>query len=127
VVRSDPSNPADFGRVYIPGDRRLIEMAESILSDIDGGETKIEIITQSSSRGSIRGEREQSAFEVLSTEGSHGGVSDIAGTTASSELVQLAQQYIDRNGLESTSADSLAMLAASNPELAATLKEPNDD
>jgi len=127
VVRSDPGNgSADYGRVYLVSDRRLISMAESIMDDIDYGPADMIIITpdRPQSPADLYGQRStDGSFETLATEGDVAGVSDITGTSATADLVRLAQRYIDTNGLTNTTAESLALLAADNDRLLQSLRE----
>jgi hypothetical protein len=84
VVRSDPANVDDQGRVYLPADRRLLEMAREITNEVDFLPPPMIIETDppGERRVSVRGETgtERVEFEVLRTSGEQGGIFDTSGT-----------------------------------------------
>jgi hypothetical protein len=123
VVRIDPTNVDDHGRVYIPGDPRLVEMARKITAEADGllpAPIVIEIdqtpLVYSGGKRLSSGE-----FAALGSIGEEGRVIDSQGREASAELVACARRFIEIEGLTGTDAQSLAMAALDSPQLHATL------
>jgi hypothetical protein len=121
VVRTDTANVEDHGRVYIPADPRLIEMARQVTHQVDLLPPPMVIVTDPSpvERVHILGEETQprGEFETLGTVGRQGGVFDTSGREAEAVLVACARLFIEREGLTGTDPESLAMAAAEKPEL----------
>jgi hypothetical protein len=122
VVRVDPRNVDDHGRVYIPGDPRLVELARRLTSEAEVLPAPITIdvdrvpITHTGSASTSRGE-----FEPLRSVGEQGRVADTEGREASAELVECARLFIEREQLTGTDPASLAMAALESEELRAML------
>ena len=113
VVRSDPRNEDDCGRVYVPADERLLRMAEQVTDTPHLLPPPLRIEVDAMPRGPVpiegEGERETGTFEVLSTVGSQGAVFSTDGRRVDRELVDLARMFIAAQGLDNTDAESLAM------------------
>jgi hypothetical protein len=126
VVRTDPRNVDDHGRVYMPADPTLVDMATTITAEVDLLPPPMTIVTDASRRSkiTIRAGEEVSRqeFQAVASVGERGGASDTAGRTADPELVALAAEYIRRNNLSATDPVSLALAATETPELRAALE-----
>ncbi|HZR82573.1 MAG TPA: DEAD/DEAH box helicase family protein [Candidatus Binatia bacterium] len=126
VVRSDASNGDDHGRVYIPADPTLLEMATTITEEVSLLPPPIVIVTDSSPtrRINISAGKSLSEFVALRSEGTDGSSSDTSGHWAPQKLVAAARRYIARRGLsEKTDPYSLALAALDNPKLRAALED----
>lgn len=120
VVRTDPANVDDHGRVYIPADPRLLKMASEILHEVDLLPPPITFETdqaQTASRITNNEGTERSEFETLETVGEQGGIFDTQGRSADALLIECARLFIKREGLTGTDPESLAMAAADAPRL----------
>lgn len=121
VVRTDPANVDDHGRVYIPADPRLLEMSRHITDRVDLLPPSIVIVTDASVPESvrIRDDRvsQRVSFETLQTVGEQGGALDTSGRYAEPVLVACAELFIKREKLVGTDAHSLAIAAADASEL----------
>ncbi|MBE5469513.1 DEAD/DEAH box helicase family protein [Mycobacteroides abscessus] len=119
VVRTDPANVDDHGRVYFPADGRLIDMARKVTDQPDLLPPPLVIITDPAPEPNYLRRRTNSGeAEVVSSIGEQGGVFDTAGREAESELVVCARRFIELHGLTGTDAESLAIAAAETPALA---------
>jgi len=131
VVRTDPTNRDDHGRVYLPGDAKLIAMAAEITDSADILPPPIVIYTEGRpiQRVAVTGapQSDRVQFETLGTMGATGSVFDTAGRSATSVLVACARRFIEREGLRGTDAESLALAAAENAALRAALLELADE
>jgi superfamily II DNA or RNA helicase len=122
VVRIDPTNVDDHGRVYFPGDPRLVEMARKVTAETELLPVPVVIeidkaaAIHTSSRRAARGE-----FEALRSVGEHGRVIDSGGREASAELVACARLFIEIERLTGTDPESLAMAALESAQLRAIL------
>lgn len=120
VVRTDPMNGDDHGRVYIPADRRLVEMARQVTDDPDLLPAPVTIVMDQQVQGvpsaADRSSR-RAEFETLGTVGQQGGVFDTSGRSVNAILVDCARLFIRREGLTGTDPESLAIAAADVPEL----------
>lgn len=121
VVRTDSANVDDHGRVYIPADPSLLEMARHITENADLLPPPIVIITDGESAlrvgsengtGQVRG-----SFETLGTVGTQGGAFDTSGREAQAVLIACARLFIERERLTGTDPESLALAANDAPEL----------
>jgi superfamily II DNA or RNA helicase len=124
VVRTDPANVGDHGRVYLPADPRLLEMAHQVTETVHLLPPPIVLVTDGTgaTRVMIEGEDgERVPFETLETVGEQGGVFDTDGHEAGAHLVECARLFIEREGLTGTDPESLAIAAAEAPELRAAL------
>lgn len=123
VVRIDPTNVDDHGRVYIPGDPRLIEMAQQVTVETEVLPAPIIIETDPppTSREGKNAATPRGEFEALSSVGEQGRVIDSEGREASPELVACARLYIETEGLTGTDPESLAMAALASDQLRAAL------
>lgn len=124
VVRTDVNNEDDHGRVYIPGDPRLIEMALSIQREVGSLKPPIEIDLDTPVRAApqLRGELgENPTWTTVGTDGEKGSAFDTNQRFADSALIEAAQAFIDAEGLTGTSAESLALLASENDGLRSKL------
>jgi superfamily II DNA or RNA helicase len=127
VVRSDPANVDDQGRVYIPADPRLLQMAREITNEVDLLprpmiiETEPPGVCHISVRDDATTNRVE--FEVLRTSGEQGGIFDTSGNLADAALVNRARRFIRVHKLTGTDAESLALLARQRPALLAQLLE----
>ncbi|MGI8808341.1 MAG: DEAD/DEAH box helicase family protein [Acidimicrobiales bacterium] len=121
VVRTDPANLEDHGRVYMPADARLIEMAHQVTRQVDLLPPPIVIVNEPSpvERVRILGDEadQRVPFETLGTLGRQGDVFDTSGREAEAMLVACARLFIEREGLTGTDPESLAMAAVEKPEL----------
>jgi superfamily II DNA or RNA helicase len=130
VVRSDPANKDDHGRVYLPADRRLLEMARQITNEVDilPPPMIIEMDPPGQHRVSMRETGiKRVPFEVLGTSGEQGAIFDTSGNLADSALVNQARRFIRMNKLTGTDAESLALLARQKPALLAQLRDCGED
>jgi hypothetical protein len=121
VVRVDPRNQDDHGRVYIPADERLVLMAEHVTDAPRLLPPPLRIEVDPLPRGPVpiegEGGSEAGAFEVISTVGSQGAVFNTDGQRVGRELVELAKMFIAAQGLDNTDAESLAMASPDSPAL----------
>jgi superfamily II DNA or RNA helicase len=124
VVRSDPTNAKDDGRVYIAADPRLLEMARAITDEVKLLPPPIVIVTDSPPRpvaivdesAVTRGE-----FEVLGVTAAQGAAFDTSDTRTDATLIKRARRFIRVHGLSGTDPESLALLAQHKPALLAQL------
>lgn len=121
VVRVDPRNDNDHGRVYIPADERLLRMAEQVTDTPHFLPPSLRIEVDSPARGPVlietKAERETGIFEVLSTVGAQGAVFGTDGRRADRELVELAKLFIAAQGVVNTDPESLALASLDSPSL----------
>lgn len=121
VVRNDPANLDDHGRVYIPADPRLTAMARQVTDQVDllPPAMVIQVDGDRASRqpAGADGGRPAEPPDTLATIGEQGDAFDTAGRTAEAVLVACARAFIDREGLTGTDPESLALAAAGQPEL----------
>ena len=124
VVRTDTSNHDDHGRVYLPGDPRLTAMAAAIQDEVRSLKPSIEIDLDTSiyTAPKLRGRMDRSpAWTTIGTEGETGSVFDTQDRFADTALIDAAKRFIEVEGLTSTSAETLALLATENAKLRAKL------
>jgi superfamily II DNA or RNA helicase len=121
VVRTDPANVDDHGRVYIPADPTLIEMARQVTDDVDLLPPPMVITTDLRPRGQVRvideDDADRVSFETLETVGELGEAFDTSGREADRLLIECARLFIEREGLSNTDPESLALIAAETPAL----------
>ncbi len=120
VVRTDPANVDDHGRVYLPADHRLLEMAKEVTDQLNLLPPPLTIVTESALGGAVRiqgDDPDQAAFETLETVGTQGAAFDTAGREAERLLIECARLFIEREGLVGTDPESLALAAAETPAL----------
>jgi superfamily II DNA or RNA helicase len=121
VVRTDPANVDDHGRVYIPADGRLIDMARQVTDEPDLLPPPIVIFTDDEQAIRLwRSDTEtggEGGFEIVETVGEQGQVFDTAGRGAGSELIACARRFIEIHGLTGTDPESLAIAASETPAL----------
>ena len=121
VVRTDPANTDDHGRVYIPADPTLLDMARRITESVELLPPPIIMITDGERALRIGSETAtkpaRGAFETLGTTGEQGGAFDTGGRDAHAALVACARLFIEREGLTGTDPESLALAASDAPEL----------
>jgi len=125
VVRSDPSNESDHGRVYVPGDPRLLQMARTIQDEVQILPPPIPIMIESPAKPAelrLHGDRVDTDWAV-ETFGAQGEVFDTQDRSARAELVTRCRSYIEERGMKATDPESLAMLAMANPELMRRIEE----
>jgi superfamily II DNA or RNA helicase len=131
VVRSDLANEDDHGRVYLPADRRLLEMAREITNEVDllPPPMIIELDQPGQHRVTVRdvSGTKRVPFEVLGTSGEQGAIFDTSGNLADAALVNQARRFIRMNKLTGTDAESLALLARQKPALLAQLRDCGED
>jgi len=131
VVRSDLANEDDHGRVYLPADRRLLEMAREITNEVDvlPPPMIIEMEPPGQRRVTVRAETgtKRVPFEVLGTSGEQGAIFDTSGKLADAALVNQARRFIRMNKLTGTDAESLALLAKQKPALLVQLENCGED
>jgi len=127
VVRTDPANVDDHGRVYLAADPRLVEMARTVTDDANLLPRPLVIFMDRAAPEHVRvdgdNRPDRVAFETIRTIGEQGDVFDTAGREAQALLVICAQRFIDREGLTGTDPESLALAAAENPGLREALLE----
>jgi hypothetical protein len=125
VVRTDPNNVDDLGRVYLPADPRLLEMAKKVTDMVHLLPPPIVIVTGggAATRVVIEGDDESKRvpFETMKTVGEQGAIFDTDGQEATAELIECARLFIAREGLTGTDPESLAIAAAEKPELRSAL------
>jgi superfamily II DNA or RNA helicase len=121
VVRTDPANVDDHGRVYLPADPRLLDMARRVTEEVHLLPPPIVIVTDRTLAQRIKiegdGDAPTVSFETLQTVGEQGAVFDTEGHWADPTLVACARLFIEREGLTGTDPESLAMAAVDTPEL----------
>lgn len=125
VVRTDPANVDDHGRVYLPADPDLLSMARGITADPDLLPPPIVIHTgqenEQQAHSAPGGSTRATAFTTLGTVAEQGAAFDTHGRDATADLVQCARLFIEREGLAGTDPESLALAAADSPDLRAAL------
>jgi superfamily II DNA or RNA helicase len=130
VVRIDPSNVDDHGRVYIPADPSLVQMASAIAKEVELLPPPMTISTdkRTPSRIAIEddGGHARTEFKAVASFGAQGGASDTFGREAGHELMRIATEYVKMKGLTNTDPASLALAASENTELHAALREAVD-
>ncbi len=119
VVRSDQTNDSDHGRVYMPADPQMVEMARQITNEVRvlPPPMVIETDPQTSQTTVVTGGPERFPFEALGSCDESIAVVDPNGQNVSSELIDQAILYIKECGLTNTDAASLALAALRRPEL----------
>lgn len=130
VVRTDRKNVVDFGRVYVPGDPRLLEMSRTIQAEVPAlpKPVKIEVDRPPIETVDVlTGEKHDGTFEVTETTGVRGVVFDTEGREAQSNLVERCEIYIALKGLTGTSAESLALVAAGSPDLRQAIERQTNE
>jgi len=130
VVRSDPANANDQGRVYFAADPRLVEMAREITNEVDLLPLPMVIEMDPTRQRHVRvhdDNENRVEFEVLRTSGEQGAIFDTSGSLADPVLVNRARQFIRLHKLTGTDAESLALLARQRPALLAQLLECGED
>jgi superfamily II DNA or RNA helicase len=131
VVRIDPANVDDHGRVYLPADPRLLDMAKHVTETVHLLPTLIVIVTDGNQVRRVAIEADGSTarvpFETLQTVGEQGGAFDTDGHAAGVRLIECARRFIELEGLTGTDPESLAIAAADNPELRTVLLALRDD
>lgn len=125
VVRTDPTNIDDHGRVYLPADPRLLQMAREVTDMVRLLPAPVVIVTDGThiNRVVIEGDGDNGSvpFETLETVGEQGSAFDTDGHEADAILIECARRFIEREGLTGTDPESLAIAAADAPELKAAL------
>lgn len=121
VVRTDPANLDDHGRVYIPADGRLIGMARQVTDQPNllpppivistDHDRVLQLVRVDTDGGDF------ARFDVVDTVGEQGDVFDISGRAADSELIECARRFIELHKLTGTDAESLAIAASETPAL----------
>jgi len=131
VVRSDPANADDRGRVYIAADARLLAMAREITKEVDLLPRPMIIEADPPATRPVRVRADQNPergqFEVLETSGEQGNAFDTSGTIADAALVDRARRFIAVNKLTGTDPESLALLARQRPALLAKILACEND
>jgi superfamily II DNA or RNA helicase len=121
VVRNDPANLDDHGRVYIPADPHLTAMARQVTDQVDllPPSMIIQVDDDHAARhpAAAGGGRDAGAPETVVTVGEQGDAFDTGGRTAEAVLVSCARAFIRRERLTGTDPESLALAAAGQPEL----------
>jgi len=121
VVRTDPSNRDDHGRIYIPADPRLLTMAREITDDPNLLPANIVVYTDVNPAQRVGIETATQThkvpFEVIRTVGEQGAAFDIEGREAHALLVSCARRFIELEQLTGTDPESLALAASETPRL----------
>ena len=126
VVRSDPKNQNDYGRVYVPGDPTLLEMSRTIRAEAPALPKPIVIQVEPGPPVTVdrlEGNSSSRDLETVRTAGETGAVFDTRDREAGSSLVELCRIYVEVKGLTGTSPESLALVAAESAELRAEIEE----
>ncbi|MBI5493541.1 MAG: DEAD/DEAH box helicase family protein [Deltaproteobacteria bacterium] len=129
VVRSDPKNRDDHGRVYLPADPGLLEMARSITAEVNLLPPPMTIEVEPPPPRPVRVSADDNRvgeFQALGSRGTDRHALDSSGRFADDPLLRLAQRYIDRKGLKGTDAVSLALLASENPAIRRALENEDE-
>lgn len=123
VVRKDPANVDDHGRVYLPADPRLLSMAKEVTKMVHLLPPPTVIVTDGAwGRVRIKGAQHgRVPFETIETIGEPGATFDTDGHEADAILIECARRFIAREGLVNTDPESLAIAAADAPELKSAL------
>jgi hypothetical protein len=131
VVRTDSANDTDYGRVYIPADRHLVDMARRVTDQAHVLPPAVVIELDEPPAPAIGTRSWNSPDRQLShavmTRGEQGGAFDTGGRDATADLIACAQLFIEREGLTGTDPESLALAAADVPELRDALLAMQDD
>ena len=121
VVRTDPRNADDHGRIYLPADPSMVSMATTITEEVRVLPPPITIVNdpQTGRRVAIRqqGVDDRVVFEPISSVGERGGAADTSHRVASDELVDMARAYTQKKNLTASDPVSLALAASENPAL----------
>lgn len=120
VVRSDSHNVDDHGRVYVPADPRLLDMAHQVTDQVDLLPLPMVIsIDPSYAHVDIVATepRIRVPWETIETVGEQGDSFDTTGRATDAELIECARRFIEQEGLQGTDATSLALAAQETPEL----------
>ena len=125
VVRTDRENVDDHGRVYLPADPTLIQLANTITEDAGLLPTPLTIATDAAPQTVTiqRHGHERVPFLTVESVGEEGGASDTSGRYVGHQLVQVARQFIELRDLTGTDPASLALAAAETPGLFAAMQE----
>lgn len=131
VVRTDPANVDDHGRVYVPADPRLLEMSKHVTDAVHLLPPPIIIVTDNEPARRIRIEGDVDAsrvpFETIRTVGAQGEAFDTQGRGADRALIACARRFIEQEGLSGTDPEALALAAADSPELRDALLALRDE
>lgn len=126
VVRTDTNNVDDHGRVYLPADPTLVEMANDVTAEANLLPPPMRIVTDAPRVPSVviheEGAVSPGDFVSLDSIGERGSASDTAGREVDAGLIALAATYIQRKGLTATDPVSLALAATEKPELREALE-----
>jgi hypothetical protein len=121
VVRTDPRNADDHGRIYLPADPSLVSMATTITKEVRLLPPPITIVNdpQTGRPVAVRrsGEDDTALFAPISSVGERGHATDTGHRVASDELVEMARAYVQRKHLTASDPVSLALAASENPAL----------
>ena len=125
VVRTDPHNVDDHGRVYLPADPSLVSMALHVTEEAELLPPPMIIETERLGSVRIRAEHgiTRVPFESLQSVGAPGDATDTHGRKATERLIRLAKVYIRRQGLTGTDPVSLALVASENERLRNELEQ----
>lgn len=127
VVRTDKKNESDFGRVYIPADPLLVEMAREVAKDVNLGVAAMKIETdRTPSVVKVFGDRNLCDWQTLGSVAQQGSVFDTEGRTAEASLISGARRFIELHELLNTDPESLALAALSSDDLRRTLLEMSE-
>lgn len=131
VVRTDPANVDDHGRVYVPADPRLVDMSEHVTDEVHLLPPPIVIVMDGEPVRRIKiegdGDTQRVPFETLGTVGEQGPIFDTAGRSAEASLIELARRFIERQGLTGSDPESLAIIASERPSLLEELLALRDE
>lgn len=123
IVRTDPTSPAAPSVMYIPGDPRLIQLAQSLHNDPIFlpaiGETSTN--EQSSEDGFHR----ESRFSIISSQ--HSGYMDLDVALETDDLEELARRYVASSNLRNTTPEALVELARRRPHLRERLQRHQEE
>lgn len=121
VVRTDPRNADDHGRVYLPADPTLASMATTITEEVPLLPPPLTIVydLRTRRRVAIRQEDDDDRlqFEAISSIGERGAAMDTTHRVASGELVEMARAYVQKKNLTASDPVSLALAASETPAL----------
>ncbi len=130
VVRTDPTNIDDHGRVYIPADPSLLRMSLAITKAVKLLPPPMSITTDKRPAGRVavidEGGGRLDEFLAIASAGEAGGASDTFGREAGHDLIRLAEAYVLLKKLTSTDPASLALAASENADMLEAMRREVD-
>ena len=131
VVRTDPANVDDHGRVYLPADPSLVDMATTITTEVELLPPPMVILADRRTWGKLESTttipQSGSRSNRFSQLGKGARQSIVPEEPPQSDSIALAYAHVQRKGLIATDPVSLALAAAENPDLKKALEREHPD